>query len=294
MTQCSHKDLEAGLKQATSGVVAGVIGADVAQRSIVVPTAPAPVIIDQSLLPGGIPLHPISGKGLPTPPAVRTAAYNVAQALRLGGRSASRSSPLAYPSYLIVHENVAELFKRELDAFLPAGITVEVQDVQDKAAVKNLMSPPGGYLDYIPLFPVTSFDYALDWIQDDLELPPAVYVFASAEFGKYAFRSLKRVKHVVVNDIPEKLIGECQARAAILRLMRQFLACGPYHDYRDFAITVQRDLALQSHPVEPLTVATTLSAAKIRALKQRKGMRIDFFGGSESAPSTLLITVQSS
>lgn len=279
VTACGRQDLEEGIKK--GGVIAGVIGADLTQTSIVVSTAPTPVIIDQSILPGGIPLHPVSGKGLPTPPAVRTAAYNVAQALRSAGRSAKHSNAITYPSYLVVHENVAELFKRELDAFLPAGVAVELQGTQDKAAVKNLMSNPGGYLDYIPLFSVTSIDYAIDWIQDDLELPPAVFVFASAEFGKYVFRSLKRVKNVVVNDIPEKFIGESTPRICWCIRLILLPVCGPYHDYRDFRITARRHLALQSQPTEPSTVATTLTAAKVRALTQKVGTRIDFFGGSE-------------
>lgn len=169
---------------------------------------PIPVIIDQSILPGGKPLHPISGEGLPTPQAVKVVAANIASAFQTADRTNNRPVSAGYPSYLVVHENVAALIKRELDLLLPSSVTIEVHSRENKDIIKSLMSNVPGYLDYVPLFTVSSLDSAIDWIQNDCATPSTAYIFSSRSFGVYAINSLKSVRHCFVNDISQKIIGK--------------------------------------------------------------------------------------
>lgn len=65
-----------------------------------------------------------------------------------------------------------------------------------------------GELDFLLVFSVSSFDYALDFVQDEVPAGVATYVFSNASFGEYAFKALSSIPYVFVNQLPEKFLGK--------------------------------------------------------------------------------------
>jgi hypothetical protein len=262
-----------------------------------IPRGPCAVIVDQSLLPDGQPLHPLDDGVSPIPHKLDQAAKALAVALASTNPTDESRRSTGLPAYVLVHENVASLFVRALKAHLPSGaLQPHVQAIKGIEDILSAGSSASG-LDYLPVFKVTSFDHALDLVQDRLPESFASYVFAAPRFGAY-FVNNCNVKLVCVNQIPGDVLGE-----SFVPLLRSKAdpcptAAGPYTSVDDFSHTVRRSVKISKSPevandTRSLEIATSLAASQqalakqladlqVRPVKQVPGARIDFFGGSES------------
>lgn len=228
-------------------------------------TAPVPVIVDQSVLPGGKPLTPRQAEAGLVPPQLTAVANNIAAAVTV------RSASLGTPTYVLVHENVAEPLMSALNTALPAHIKARLTELFDtKPAARAFLSGQrAGFADFLPVYAVRSLDHAMDFVSDDVPPPAAAYVFAAHQFGAYAFNFLAGVGSVYLNAIPAEA-----------------LALGPYAHGEGFSFTTVahvRSGRLVSKVEPPQAVASLEAIEKIKArqIVQHPGHRIDFFGGSE-------------
>jgi hypothetical protein len=179
-----------------------------------IPRGPCAVIVDQSLLPDGQPLHPLDDGVSPIPHKLDQAATALAVALASTNPSDESRRSTGLPAYVLVHENVASLFVRALKAHLPSGaLQPHIQAIKGIEDILSAGSSASG-LDYLPVFKVTSFDHALDLVQDRLPESFASYVFAAPRFGAY-FVNNCNVKLVCVNQIPGDVLGESVAHSPL-------------------------------------------------------------------------------
>lgn len=143
----------------------------------------------------------------PIPHKLDQAAKALAVALASTNPADESRRSAGLPAYVLVHENVAGLFVRALKVHLPSGaLQPHVQAIKGIEDILSAGSSANG-LDYLPVFKVTSFDHALDLVQDRLPESFASYVFAAPRFGAY-FVNNSNVKLVCVNQIPGDVLGE--------------------------------------------------------------------------------------
>lgn len=220
-------------------------------------TGPVPIIVDQSVLPGGKPTTEVTS-------SVRAVARKIAAAMTAG-------KSLGKPSYVLAHENLAPALQQALESALPqVKVRLEPLLENQQKATAFLSALRAGSPDFLPVYTVRSIDSALDFVQDDLAAPPIAYVFADRRFGAYAFNSLRQVPAVYINEIPEA------ARAV-----------GPYERREDFSFQLVshgsvariQDTATERSAEEWIAEASGIKGKK---LAQSAGKRIDFFGGGES------------
>ncbi|KAJ9102983.1 hypothetical protein QFC19_004540 [Naganishia cerealis] len=219
-----------------------------------IPAGPCAFVVDQSLLPGGQPLHPLDDGVSPVPHKIDQAAKALAAAhSRNDLRVLSSKRSVGLPAFVLVHENVASLFTRALKTHM-AGTSLQphVQVIKGIEDILSASSTSSG-LDYLPIFEVTSMDHALDLVQDRLPESFATYIFAESKFGAY-FNNNCNVRLVCVNQVP--------AQVLVLQ------------DIQDVS-------SMQSLACSQKSLAEQFADLKIRQVKQVPGARIDFFGGSE-------------
>ncbi|KAJ9094984.1 hypothetical protein QFC21_005777 [Naganishia friedmannii] len=242
-----------------------------------IPTGPCAFIVDQSLLPGGQPLHPLDDGVSRVPPKIDQAAQALAAAHSRNDPQASSSRrSLGLPAFVLVHENVASLFIRALKQHMSGtSLQPHVQAIKGIEDILSASSTSNG-LDYLPIFKVTSMDHALDLVQDRLPESFATFVFAESRFGAY-FNNNCNVKLVCINQVPNDVS-----------------TAGPYINADDFSNTVRRTVKFSKQPQflhdaaaistsiasSQTSLAEQLAELKIRQVKQVPGARIDFFGGS--------------
>lgn len=231
-----------------------------------VATAPVPVIVDQSALPGAKPLTPKQQEAGYVPSSITAVAQNIAAAVTV------RSASLGTPTYVLAHENLVAPLLSALSAALPSHIKPELTELfENKPSTRAFLAGQrAGFPSFLPVYTVRSIDQALDFVTDDVAAPAAAYVFAAHSFGAYAFNFLKNVQNVYLNSIPAEA-----------------LALGPYVNGKDeFSFTLQANVEisrLRGDVQPPQSAASLDELAKIKARKlyQHPGQRIDFFGGSE-------------
>ncbi|KAI5450881.1 hypothetical protein NCC49_002622 [Naganishia albida] len=242
-----------------------------------IPAGPCAFVVDQSLLPDGQPLHPLDDGVSPVPHKLDQAAKALANALLRTGIRQDSTRSAGLPAFVLVHENVASLFTRALKRHLsPDCLQPHSQAIKGIEDILSAATPSKG-LDYLPVFAVTSFDHALDLVQDRLPESFATYVFAAPRFGAY-FANNSNVRLVCVNQVPVEV-----------------LVAGPYANADDFSHTVRRTIKFSKDPEVPpadqsvesasfassqQALAKQLAALQVRPVKQVPGARIDFFGGS--------------
>jgi hypothetical protein len=173
-----------------------------------IPTGPCAFIVDQSLLPGGQPLHPLDDGVCSVPPLVDQAAQALAAAhSRHDPQASGTKRSLGLPAFVLVHENVASLFTRALKKHMSStSLQPHAQAIKAIEDILSASSTSNG-LDYLPIFKVTSMDHALDLVQDRLPESFATYVFAESRFGAY-FNNNCNVKLVCVNQVPVEVLSE--------------------------------------------------------------------------------------
>lgn len=175
-----------------------------------IPGGPCAFIVDQSLLPGGQPLHPLDDGVSPVPHKVDQAARALATALARTGADDSSARSVGLPAFVLVHENIASLFTRALKRHLSSNaLQPHAQAIKGIEDILSAASTSKG-LDYLPVFSVTSFDQALDLVQDRLPESFATYVFAAPRFGAY-FTNNCNVRLVCVNKVPVEVLGRSEA-----------------------------------------------------------------------------------
>lgn len=202
-----------------SSTVSGTLSVPLSRnfRYDAIPRGPCAVIVDQSLLPDGQPLHPLDDGVSPVPHKVDQAAKALAVALASTDPSDGSPRSTGLPAFVLVHENVAQLFVRALMSHLPSGaLQPHVQAIKGIEDILSGGSTTTSGLDYLPVFKVTSFDHALDLVQDRLPESFASYVFAAPRFGAY-FVNNCNVRLVCVNQIPGDVLGESSPVAGPLR-----------------------------------------------------------------------------
>jgi hypothetical protein len=195
--------------------VAAVIGSDwilpetikrgtgsLTARSVLGPNA---IIVDQTIMPSS---WNANDKELSraSQDALRQVVDTIVQAVVHSGSSQVPSS--SAPTFVLVHENIAEGFFEAMKGATDG--TKHLKRMQESISEHRELvesASPGG-LDFLPVFQVSSFDYAIDFIQDEISRGVATYVFSNARFGAYAFQALSSVPYVFVNDLPERFLSE--------------------------------------------------------------------------------------
>jgi hypothetical protein len=172
------------------------------KRSILRPNA---IIIDQTIMPSS---WSANDKELSrgARDVLRQVVDAIVQAIAHSSPSANPSS--SAPTFVLVHENIAEGFFQALQGATNGTRYFKrmQEDVMEHRELLEGASP--GELDFVPVFSVSSFDYAIDFIQDEVPAGVATYVFSNASFGEYAFKALSSIPYVFVNQLPEKFLGE--------------------------------------------------------------------------------------
>lgn len=182
------------------------------RRSMLGPNA---IIIDQTIMPSS---WSANDKELSrgATDILRQVVDAIVQAVTHSSSSANPSS--SAPTFVLVHENIAEGF---FQAFQGANDRTRhfkriQEDVTEHCELLEGASP--GELDFLPVFSVSSFDYAIDFVQDEISAGVATYVFSNASFGEYAFRALSSIPYVFVNQLPEKFLGKYSAYRDVFSL----------------------------------------------------------------------------
>jgi hypothetical protein len=176
-----------------------------APRSIVLSHAANPVIVDQSILPYGTIWETLTS--IDTPQPVIDVARHLSSVIKPPTKQYESSFA---PTYILAHENVADVLVRTLRSLLPSTFQPEVQPLDALADLLYATTP--GSLDYLPVFKVSTLDLALDTVTGELDRdgqgrPAVSYVFGAREFGAYAANTLVS-KEVYVNEVPAKALGE--------------------------------------------------------------------------------------
>lgn len=166
-----------------------------------IPRGSCGVIVDQSLLPAGQPLPDAA----PIPATMDRAAAALAVALSTTDPSNAFPRSTALPAFILLHENITHLFLRALATHLPPHALQP--HVQPLKGITDILSSAAGGLDYLPVFEVTSFDHALDLVQDRLPESFTTYVFAAPRFGAYFVNNCS-ARLVCVNQIPADVLGK--------------------------------------------------------------------------------------
>jgi hypothetical protein len=172
----------------------------------------SPVIIDQSIVPSGALQAMARSQGQHAiPHSIQDIAASISQAHHLvrGGNTAVRDKSRGLvssglPAYVLVHENVASLVLNALESTLPGQFRLRVQDL---SAAEDILASSS--LDYLPVFTVRSLDHAMDTVNNRLPGSAAAYVFGEERFGAYAAQNTRQ-RVVCVNDVPQRLAGECE------------------------------------------------------------------------------------
>jgi len=130
----------------------------------------------------------------------------IVQAATLSASSVVPSS--SAPTFVLVHENIAEGFFQAIKDSNQGNEHLK-QVSEDVLECRELIktASPGG-LNFLPVFKVSSFDHAIDFIENEIPSGIATYVFSNARFGAYGFESLSSVPHVFMNDLPERFLGK--------------------------------------------------------------------------------------
>jgi hypothetical protein len=205
-----------------SGVLTAPLRANF--RYAQIPAGPCAFIVDQSLLPDGKPLHPLDDGVSPVPHKLDQAAKALASALARTGASDNSTRSAGLPAFVLVHENVASLFTRALKRHLSAdALQPHSQALKGIEDILSATSTSRG-LDYLPIFEVTSFDHALDLVQDRLPESFATYVFAAPRFGAY-FANNSNVRLVCVNKVPVEALGRSRNIKLALLSLTFFSSC---------------------------------------------------------------------
>ena len=129
------------------------------------------------------------------------------------------------PTTVLVHENIAKGFHQAMsDSSSGVRIFKRMQeDLSEHLKLVETAAP--GELDFLPVFRIPSFDHALDFIQDDIPAGVATYIFANSRFGDYAFRALRSIPQVHVNEIPERALGELGSSFEASRIRHSDVFC---------------------------------------------------------------------
>lgn len=183
------------------------------KRSMLRPNA---IIIDQTIMPSSWSAND-KELSVGARDVLRQVVDAIVQAIAHSSSSANSSS--SAPTFVLVHENIAEGFFQAIQGANDGTRQFKriQEDVMEHRELLEGASP--GELDFLPVFSVSSFDYALDFVQDEVPAGVATYVFSNASFGEYAFKALSSIPYVFVNQLPEKFLGKYSAYRDVLNLI---------------------------------------------------------------------------
>ncbi|WWC64320.1 uncharacterized protein I303_106930 [Kwoniella dejecticola CBS 10117] len=223
---------------------------------------PVPVVIDQSVVTNVVSVQQNYKERGIIPTALSSIAGQVAEAIQLGGEE---KSSLGAPRYVLLHENVAPPFEEAIRTILSPAWKVQCEALEaDYEKAKSILgTPKSGKSKYLTIYTIRSIDEAMDFIQNEVPLPPAAYLFSSRRFGGYVFTHMSSVPALGLNATP-----------------RENLALGPYADSTLFALSSQKSITISG--LQRTRLSSTINdieGIKARRLVQAPGNRIDFFGG---------------
>lgn len=173
---------------------------------------PSAVIIDQSCLDGKPLPHPLNNPNYSVPKSLRKAVQDLKDTIAFEAETRSnapwRSSTSV--SYILVHENVLPLFERAIKEQDIAS-HFKAQSISSGQAILAALPSPTA-LQYIPVFPCTSLDRAIDFVNNEAPAPTVSYIIANPHFSAYAANQLVG-DDVIIGGIPRAIVGKCGSRS---------------------------------------------------------------------------------